>query len=74
MWGHVRAYIYPKENNVYLLLITFKLVLKLRIWLRMLWLRAQDHVLKYVLKYVKKFRVTPRAQFEHGFAKYMLRI
>ena len=34
----------------------------------MLWPRAQDRVLRYVLKYVKKFRVIPRAQIEHGFA------
>ena len=64
----IHGHIHPKENNIYLLLITFKVVLKLRIWLRMLWPHAQDRVLKYVLKYVKKFRVTPRAQIEHGFA------
>ena len=41
------------------------MVLKLGIWLRMLWPRAQDRIPKYVLKYVKKFRVTPHAQIEH---------
>ena len=29
---------------------------------------AQDRILKYVLKYMKKFRVTPHAQIEHRFA------
>ena len=48
IWGSRRGIFIPKNINILLLLITFKVVLKLRIWLRMLWPRAQDHVLKYV--------------------------
>ena len=47
-------HIYPKVNNIFLLLITFKVVFKLRTWSMMLWGRAQDRVLKYVHKYVSK--------------------